>query len=224
MQTYEVEIKSLLGSADAADALRKKFYEVDPAHSRTGTSTQLNHYFHTGPMDVLRERLMPVIHEGERTRLAHIVENGKSFSVRTRQADDTVLIVIKASIDDTTSENGISRIEFESVVAHPLAVLDALLLEAGFPHQAKWSRDREEYAVKGVTVTVDRNAGYGYVAELEKVVTNQDEVPAARDELRALMGELGIEELPQDRLERMFAHYNAHWPEYYGTDTIFTIA
>ena len=223
METYEVEIKSLLGSREAADALRKKFYEVDPTHARTGVSTQLNHYFHTGPMDALRERVTPFLRSDERARLAHIIENGKSFSVRTRQADDAVLFVVKASIDDTTSENGISRIEFESAVEHSLAALDALLLEAGFPYQAKWSRDREEYAVKGSTVTIDRNAGYGYVAELEKVVTSHDEVSAARDELRALMRELGIEELPQDRLERMFAHYNAHWPEYYGTDTIFTI-
>jgi len=223
MQTYEVEIKSLLGSREAADALRARFHEVDPEHARTGTSKQLNHYFHTGPMDVLHERVSRIVPEHEHPRLAHIVTNGKSFSVRTRQADDTVLLVIKASIDDTTSENGISRIEFESAVPHDLDVLDNLLVEAGFPYQAKWSREREEYAVKGITVTIDKNAGYGYLAELEKVVNHPDHVPPARDELRALMRELTIEELPQDRLERMFAHYNEHWPEYYGTDNIFTI-
>jgi hypothetical protein len=37
------------------------------------------------------------------------------------------------------------------------------------------------------------------------------------------MAKLGVEELPQDRLERMFAHYNAHWPEYYGTEKVFVI-
>jgi hypothetical protein len=37
------------------------------------------------------------------------------------------------------------------------------------------------------------------------------------------MAELGVEELLQDRLERMFAHYNEHWQEYYGTDRTFII-
>lgn len=223
MEMYEVEIKSLLGSAKSAQALRDRFHSVDPQHVRTGTNTQLNHYFHTGPMDVLHERVAGIIPEHEHPRLAHIITNGKSFSVRTRKMDDKVILVIKASIDDTTSENGISRIEFESVVPHDLDTLDTLLVDAGFPYQAKWSREREEYAVRGATVTIDKNAGYGYVAELEKVVTHPDHVPPAREELRSLMQELGIEELPQDRLERMFAHYNAHWPEYYGTDNIFII-
>lgn len=223
METYEVEIKSLLGTKEAADALRSRFAHVDPRHTLVRTNKQLNHYFVPGDMNALHKRILPLLPAHEHGRLSHIVTTGTRFSVRTRQADETVLLVVKASIDDTTSENGISRIEFETPVAVTLDELDAALVAAGFPYQAKWSRDREEYAVRGTTVTIDRNAGYGYVAELEKVVADAAEVPAARDELRALMDELGIDELPQDRLERMFAHYNAHWPEYYGTDKIFTI-
>jgi hypothetical protein len=37
------------------------------------------------------------------------------------------------------------------------------------------------------------------------------------------MKQVGVVELGQARLERMFAHYNTHWPEYYGTENIFTI-
>ena len=70
---------------------------------------------------------------------------------------------------------------------------------------------------------LDRNAGYGYVAEFEKMVDEEADVMKARDGVRALMAELGAEELSQDRLERMFAHYNANWQDYYGTDKIFTI-
>ena len=40
---------------------------------------------------------------------------------------------------------------------------------------------------------------------------------------RDVMEKLGAEELAQERLERMFTFYNAHWPEYYGTDNVFTI-
>ena len=51
--------------------------------------------------------------------------------------------------------------------------------------------------------------------------TGRAEAQAAR--LRALMTELGVEELAQDRLERMFAYYNANWPTYYGTEETFTV-
>jgi len=37
------------------------------------------------------------------------------------------------------------------------------------------------------------------------------------------MQELGVEELSQDRLERMFSHYNSNWPDYYGTERTFII-
>jgi hypothetical protein len=37
------------------------------------------------------------------------------------------------------------------------------------------------------------------------------------------MKSVGAEELNQDRLARMFAFYNAHWPEYYGTEKVFTV-
>ena len=37
------------------------------------------------------------------------------------------------------------------------------------------------------------------------------------------MKELNVEELPQDRLERMFDFYNTHWKDYYGTERIFMV-
>jgi len=37
------------------------------------------------------------------------------------------------------------------------------------------------------------------------------------------MAALGVQELPNARLERMFTYYNQHWQEYYGTDKVFTI-
>jgi len=37
------------------------------------------------------------------------------------------------------------------------------------------------------------------------------------------MKRAGLEELDQARLARMFAYYNAHWSEYYGTEKIFVI-
>jgi adenylate cyclase class IV len=130
---------------------------------------------------------------------------------------------VKASIDEGTSANTVKRMEFEEPVAITLEDLDALLLTAGFTYQAKWSREREEYAYKGASVCLDKNAGYGYLAEFEKIVHNEEETDTVRMEIDELMSELQVFELDQDRLARMFAHYNANWPEYYGTDNVFVI-
>jgi adenylate cyclase class IV len=74
-----------------------------------------------------------------------------------------------------------------------------------------------------MNITIDKNAGYGYLAEFEKVVDDSRQAPDVEAEIRSFMKECGIDELPQDRLERMFAHYNANWEDYYGTDKIFNI-
>ena len=101
--------------------------------------------------------------------------------------------------------------------------LDQLLLSIGFVYQAKWSREREEYICKETNICLDRNAGYGYIAEFERMVSDIADTDNAKKKLRELMEELGVKELPQDRLERMFAHYNKHWQDYYGTEKIFVV-
>ena len=113
--------------------------------------------------------------------------------------------------------------EFEEKVPLTLQALDTLILSAGFRYEAKWSRKREEYLCLGTNVTLDRNAGYGWVAEFERMVNDPAGVDAAREKIRALMGILGVEELPQDRLARMFDFYNKNWRDYYGTERIFVI-
>jgi adenylate cyclase class IV len=137
--------------------------------------------------------------------------------------DKKVLLVVKATVGSDTSENGVSRMEFEEKMPLSLKELDELVMSAGFKYQAKWSRQREEYVCRGVTVTLDKNAGYGWLAEFERVVGDPTEVDDAEREVRALMQELDAQELPQDRLERMFAHYNTNWRDYYGTEHIFVI-
>ncbi len=223
MQNFEVEIKSLLGSEEKAEVLRKKIKEVDASAGLVSRNTQLNHYFVGGDMHKLAEVTSPHLSAEAQTKLKDLASRAKEFSVRTRDKDGTVLLVVKASVGDDTSANGVARMEFEEKVDMSLDKLDQLLLGAGLEYQAKWSREREEYVVNGLNVTLDKNAGYGWLAEFEKVVPSADLLDSARAEIIQLMQECGAEELPQDRLERMFAFYNAHWPEYYGTNKIFTV-
>jgi adenylate cyclase class IV len=223
MHSYEVEVKSLLGSEENAEMLRKKMQEIDPASHMTSKNKQLNHYFIGGSMDALVKASEGVVSQEAHTKLADLLTQVTNVSVRTRNKDGQVLLVAKVSVGDDTSSNGVSRIEFEETVDITLEQLDRVLLGAGFRYQAKWSREREEYSCRGLNVCLDKNAGYGWLAEFEKVVSDEAELPAARADIDAVMQECGVAELPQDRLERMFSFYNEHWPEYYGTDKIFTI-
>ncbi len=223
MQSYEVEIKSLLGSEEKADILRKKMQEIDPSAKLISRNKQLNHYFVGGTMDALVKKIRGHVSVEAQKKLDDLITRVTEVSVRTRNKDGAVYLVVKASVGEDTSSNGVVRIELEEQVDLTLEQLDRILLSAGFRYQAKWSREREEYVVKGANVCLDKNAGYGWLAEFEKVAEEEGELEPARDALRVLMQECGVEELSQDRLERMFAFYNAHWPEYYGTEKIFTV-
>lgn len=223
MPSYEIEIKSLLGTKDKVEELKEKLEKHRLPFSFVSENKQLNHYFINGSIEQLAEMLLPYLSEDTHEQFIKIIKEGNNHSIRTRQINDKVIIVIKASLDEMTSSNGISRIEFEAPVNLILNALDQVLLDAQYEYQAKWSREREEYDLGDVRVCVDKNAGYGYVAEFEKVISDEAESDDAVREIRMLMGELEVEELPQDRLERMFAHYNKHWQDYYGTEKMFVI-
>jgi len=225
MATLEIEIKSLLGSSERADELRRKLKEVEPGVKLVSQNKQLNHYFVDGDVHALYKGLKKHLTKSDIRKLEEIVKAGSDFSIRTRLVDDKkLLFVMKASRDEGTSHNTVSRLEFEAEIPNmKLRELDELILGAGFQYQAKWSREREEYMCKDINVCLDKNAGYGYLAEFEKVVDDESHMKAVEQEIRSFMQTLGMDELPQDRLERMFSHYNDNWLDYYGTDKIFTV-
>jgi predicted adenylyl cyclase CyaB len=221
--SYEVEVKALLGNPKRADEVRQLMKKVDSSVKLLSRNKQLNHYFVDGNLATLAQKAAKFLLPEAANRLSDIVKKSKDTSVRTRDKDGDVLLVVKASIDDTTGANGIARLEFEEPVNMSLEELDALVKKAGYEYQAKWSREREEYKCLGVSVTLDRNAGYGWLAEFEMVVKNRADVSRARTKIKSLMKKMKIDELPQERLARMFEHYNAHWQKYYGTEKIFTV-
>lgn len=224
MNTFEIEIKILLWSEEKAQELVNKLYHNDASTTIIGENSQLNHYFLAqGDFEKLYQTVQQYIAPEHHAKLHQVIVEGKNHSLRTREVDGKVLFIVKASIDDTTSSNGTARIEFEEVINLPLQQADQILLDTWFPYQSKWSRQRKEYKYKDYNVCIDKNAGYGYVAEFEKVIADKDQAEATKEQIRKELEILGIEELNQERLERMFAHYNAHRPEYYGTEKTFII-
>ncbi|MDO8590087.1 MAG: hypothetical protein Q7R69_02345 [bacterium] len=221
MSQYEIEIKSLLGSSERAEKLKDKIKEKGGV--LTNSNNQLNHYFVLSDVNKFKEKFNSHLEGEDKIKFNKILEEGSNFSVRTRDTDGKVILVIKASIGSDTSSNGVSRMEFESEMKMTLDELDKLLLDADLEYQAKWSREREEYKLGGTNICLDKNAGYGYLAEFEQVVIDRALADMVKKELLGIMKDFGVEELPQDRLERMFAYYNKNWRDYYGTDKIFNI-
>lgn len=224
MSSYEVEIKCLLGGKDAADNLLERMKEKDPNLKQVSFHKQLNHYFTGGNPQQLFEKTNQFVNESKRDYFQQITHKATDYSVRTREADGKVLLVVKASVDEGTSANTVARMEFEAETSKlTLDELDELVLKSGFEYQAKWSRERTEYRFLDTNTTIDKNAGYGYLAEFEKVINDEDKVAEAKTRLREIVSELALEELDQARLERMFAYYNANWRDYYGTDKVFVV-
>jgi predicted adenylyl cyclase CyaB len=221
MSLYEIEIKSLLGDKKNADTLRDKITKT--GGSLVAKNNQLNHYFTVSDVSKFKEKLVPHISEKNRALFNKILAEGSNFSIRTRDTDGEVKLVVKASIGSDSSSNGVSRMEFEDTVSITLDELDKLLLDSGLEYQAKWSREREEYKLNDVNICLDRNAGYGYLAEFEKVIPDRAMADSVKAELLSMMKDYGVVELSQDRLERMFAYYNNNWRDYYGTEKVFNI-
>lgn len=220
---YEIEIKSLLGGVSAAEALRAGLKKIDPSCTLLTSYTQLNNYFEGGDPKRLAKMLAPHLPPETVERMWQMVE-GEKISVRTREMNGISKIVMKASVGSDSSENGVVRMEIEEPTKGlTFDELNTKMLTAGYRYQAKWSRTREEYQVRDIAVCLDKNAGYGYLAEFEKIVNDPAHTSKARSEIDKLMRALGLVELSQDRLERMFAYYNKHWPEYYGTDNVFNV-
>ncbi len=222
-QNFEIEIKTLLGSKENADALISRMKQHDPQLKEFGEHKQLNHYFAGGDLKSLFPKIKTHLTTEQALELEQLIEQTKDFSMRSRWADDKVIFVLKASVDDTTASNGTARREFEATVKMSLEELDKILLDSGFEYLSKWSRERKEYSYKGANITVDRNAGYGYLAEFEMVDEDASKAEQIKTNLRNLMQELEVAELNQDRLARMFDFYNKNWPDYYGTEKVFTI-
>jgi adenylate cyclase class IV len=224
MKQIEVEIKSLLQTKGAADKLLSRMRKIDEKFRKKNENKQLNHYFTKGNLKKLHKNILKHIPQDKHEYLKEIIEKSQGHSVRTRKADEDIIFVIKATVDETTSSNGTARLEFETLIPNStLDELDNLILNSDFEYQAKWSRERQEYLYKDYVVSIDKNAGYGYLAEFERILSEQDDFNAVKEEIRREMELLGIAELQQDRLARMFDYYNKNWPDYYGTEKTFTI-
>lgn len=222
----EIEIKSLLWSKEKRDELMEKLSQHYPNHKLLNKEKQLNHYFKDWNFPLLYSNIEWLLNDEQKVKFKNIVEHWKKHSVRTRWIDITneSILVVKAAVDETTWHTWVSRLEFEAKFNNlSLEQLDNILLNSWFDYLSKWSREREEYEIDNITLCLDKNAWYWYLAEFEMVVNANEDFNQIQSYIRTVMAKLWVEELDQWRHDRMFAYYNENWPTYYGTENIFTV-
>ena len=224
----EVEIKVLLGSKPKADKLVNQIQSLQ--YSQTSENNQLNHYFVGDNYEAIKNMdSRYFVDSNSYAKLLNIIDSNSQFSLRTRrlndQINDQTFLVIKASLNDTTASNGTIRVEFEEQANLSLDQLDQLLLSYGFQYQAKWSRSRQEFQSpqSDIKICLDCNAGYGYLAEFESIITTDKDHNLIKIAILKLIHSLNLEELDQHKLAKMFDYYNANWRDYYGTKKVFEI-
>lgn len=220
----EVEIKVYLGEKKEAEKLLNSLKKHYAKLELLDHSVQLNHYFLKGNGEQLIAKLDNYLNARNKRKLSDIIVSFEEYSLRTRQANGKILLVAKASHRDADNIHGHGRFEFEEPInISTLDELDLLILQCGFNVQSKWSRERNLYKYKDLKVSIDLNAGYGYIAEFEKMVSNERESNIARDTIKKELAFLDLRELESNRLGRMFTFYNLHWKEYYKTNKTFIL-
>lgn len=200
---------------------------------------QLNHYFvdtlNQNPMQQITRLLEGGMNDRLRNKLK--VKNNlvalsifSSISIRTRYINNKqAILVVKGSNSDAS--NGQSRAEWELELGSFYAndcKLDKLLLVNDFEYQAKWSRERDSrflvgYCNQPIKVDIDKNAGYGYLVELELLADNPIVADTNLEILNELVAKSDFEGLDNELLSKMFAFYNSNWKDFYGTQNTFTI-
>jgi len=223
MNNIEIEVKILLQSQENAE----KFLKALKKNSEVKIfekSSQLNHYFRNWDLNILSNNIKKYLNSEDKIKLEDLINKAKWFSVRTRKLNDRVILVIKATLNENEdSINWTWRIEFEADINLSINELDELILNSWFEYETKYSRDRIEYRYKDYNVTIDKNSGYWYLAEIEKVVKDKKDLEKITKEIRDEIKLLWFKELSQERIWRMYKHYINVWPHYYGTNNWFNV-
>lgn len=194
---------------------------------------QLNHYFFSDNKAGFIESVKQIVGNAEAVQVQEFMDKATKFSLRTRSNDGgNAIVVLKFALSGGDAVNGDSRIELEFETDTPMVEADIILENFGVLTESRWSRRREVFATpEGMNICFDTNAGYGVFVEIELVESaeglSDSQVTARKNamlaEVKAWAKTNGLEELPKEKLARMYQYYVANWRNYYGTNGVFVI-
>ena len=213
---FEVEIKALV---EDNTLVKSKLTNLDYVFK--DKELQLNHYFSYDDYSLayLFNNLRSYLTTEQELELSNVIGKGNNFSIRTREVNNTnTYFIIKYSVIDENSSNGSIRKELELDLNITINQLDSILLNSELNYTSKWSREREVFNKDNINATIDLNAGYGYLLELEILTNKIEETFLIKDLLYTELNKLGLKELDTKLLNIMFNYYENNWIRYYGTN------
>lgn len=89
---------------------------------------------------------------------------------------------------------------------------EELFKALGYKIEIKWYRKRYQFNWRGIKTCIDYTRGYGYIIELEKIISKKNRSYVLKD-LRAKLKELGVVETPKKEFDQKFARYKKNWKE-----------
>jgi adenylate cyclase class IV len=226
--TIELELKAFPGQHT------QSIIDYSEDFKLVSTETQLNHYFSgslsPAQLTSLSEYDIDWTNE-KHENLLNFIQNFSQAkqSIRTRYSSfytypHSSTFVLKATKNDTSSENGTARVELEFEIGRVLDKLDNYLISSlKLEYLSKWSRKRVTYKwlPEDITVCVDVNAGYGTILEVELMTEEKEDYSADLDTLRYLLQIIEAKEIPTSHMDEMFQVYNKDWEKFYGTSLTF---
>jgi len=142
----------------------------------------------------------------------------EGLDLRIRRTDTNAYLILKKGwMHDEDREELEVRVDEEA-----FDTLDSILTNLGYDYNTKWHRERTEYHYHDFAITLDFNAGYGWVAEIEKVVSEGEE-DSAKQEISALAQEIGLQPTPPEVFDKMYHYYKKNWQYYFDSGKTFTL-
>lgn len=147
----------------------------------------------------------------------YYVAPGKN-DLRIRRTDNEALIVLKKGwMHDDDREEIEVKVDRKDFLQ-----LDKIFKALGYKYDTKWYRKRKEYKYKNFSITIDYNAGYGWVTEIERTVRAGGE-EKAKKEILDIAKEIGIKPASKALFDKMYKYYKKNWPHYIKTKSTFDI-
>ena len=192
---YEVEVKV---SADH-DAVRAALDDVNA--ECVGVVAQADTYYNASHRDfaetdeALRVRVTGDVPAGaQEDDLTDALE----AALRGADAAPASRVTYKGPLVDDASK---TREEFETGVDDG-ETMGVVFERLGFTPVATVRKVRARYRVDGWTVVLDDVVGVGTYVEVETAVEGEDEIPAAREEAYAVLGDLGLD--PEGQIQTSY--------------------
>jgi adenylate cyclase class IV len=85
-----------------------------------------------------------------------------------------------------------------------------IMANLGFTVKVVWYRERVQFSIGQLTVSLDDTVGYGRILEVE-IVCGESEANESRDSLLKFLVGLGVTPSPRDEFDAAYREYVANW-------------